>query len=71
MTTIAKIKASRATRANTNGRVYVNVLPTLGNDTIAYSTVVVPTRFALVYDIVGAMTFGLTLITSAVNLGLA
>jgi hypothetical protein len=70
MATIAKIQASRAKRANTNGRVYVNVLPKLGDDTLVYSTVVVPTRFALVYGMMATMAFSLTLIALAHNLGM-
>jgi hypothetical protein len=69
MTSLAKIKASRATRANTNGRMYISVLPNLGNDVYAYSTVVVPTRFALVYGIMGSMACGFILIVTTLTLG--
>jgi hypothetical protein len=71
MTNIAKIKASRAKRANTAGRTSINVLAGLGDTSVvAYSTVAIPTRYALVYGWIASTVFGLTLIGATITLGL-
>jgi hypothetical protein len=69
MTTLSQIKASRATRANTNGRVYVNVLPALGDSVVAYSTVKIPTRFAWVYGVMTSLAINVVLVTTLLNSG--